>query len=78
MTQDQFQTVKEVAERLKVCEATVRSWIREGTLRAIDIGKGWRIAERDLDRFLRSLETRPRDNSDKAMPAQQNGDADNA
>jgi excisionase family DNA binding protein len=39
MPQDQYQTVKDAAERMKVVEATVRPWIEEGRLRAIDIGK---------------------------------------
>lgn len=60
MPLDQYQTVKDVAERLKVSEATVRHWIREGDLRAIDIGKGWRIANADLDLFLTGHETAPR------------------
>lgn len=60
MPQDSYQTVKEVADRLRVAEATVRNWIRDGELRAIDIGKGWRIADTDLARFLRRHETAPR------------------
>jgi hypothetical protein len=35
-------------------------WIKTGELRAIDIGKGWRIADADLERFLRARETSPR------------------
>ncbi len=60
MPLDQYQTVKEVAERLKVAEATVRQWIHEGALRAIDVGKGWRIANTDLERFLTRHETTSR------------------
>lgn len=60
MPHDQYQTVKEVADRLKVAEATVRHWIKEGQLRAIDIGKGWRIADSDLDDFLLSHQTTPK------------------
>lgn len=60
MPNDSYQTVKEVADRLKVAESTVRHWIREGELRAIDIGKGWRIADGDLARFLAAHETAPR------------------
>jgi excisionase family DNA binding protein len=58
--QDRYQTVQELAERLDVSEATVRQWIRGGALRAIDIGKGWRIAETDLAAFLKARETLPR------------------
>lgn len=60
MARDEYQTVKELADRLKVSEATVRCWIKGGGLRAIDIGKGWRIADRDVEEFLCSHETRER------------------
>lgn len=60
MPHDRYQTVQELAERLEVAEATVRQWIKSGELRAIDIGKGWRIADADLERFLKTRETAPR------------------
>jgi excisionase family DNA binding protein len=60
MPHGQYQTVKDVAERLKVAEATVRHWIKSGELRAIDIGKGWRVADADLEKFLLRHETVPR------------------
>jgi excisionase family DNA binding protein len=60
MPQDRYQTVQELADRLEVSEATVRQWIRSGALRAIDIGKGWRIADTDLHAFLKARETVPR------------------
>jgi excisionase family DNA binding protein len=60
MPQDRYQTVRELADRLEVAEATVRHWIKSGELRAIDIGKGWRIADADLARFLKARETAPR------------------
>ena len=60
MPQDRYQTVQEIAERLEVAEATVRHWIKSGALRAIDIGKGWRISDTDLAQFLTSRETAPR------------------
>lgn len=65
MPQDRYQTVQEIAERLEVAEATVRQWIRSGELRAIDIGKGWRVANADLERFLKTRETAPRDQNDR-------------
>lgn len=61
MPHDRYRTVHEVADLLKVNEATVRRWIRDGELRAIDIGKGWRIADADLVAFFHSHETRPRE-----------------
>jgi excisionase family DNA binding protein len=61
MPHDRYQTVQELAERLEVSEATVRQWIKSGELRAIDIGKGWRVADTDLERFLTARETAPRD-----------------
>ncbi len=68
MPHDQYQTVKEVADRLKVAEATVRRWIGLGELRAIDIGKGWRIADADLAAFLSRHETVPRAAPARAAP----------
>jgi len=59
MPRDAYQTVKEVADRLAVNEATVRHWIRDGALRAVDIGKGWRIGDSDLQLFLKEHENRP-------------------
>jgi excisionase family DNA binding protein len=61
MPRDQYQTVKQVADRLQVSEATVRGWIKDGGLRAIEIGKGWRIADSDLETFLRNHATRARE-----------------
>ena len=60
MPHDRYQTVQELAERLEVAEATVRQWIKSGALRAIAIGKGWRISDTDLERFLSARETVPR------------------
>lgn len=57
----QFLSVKEVAELLKVGEVTVRHWIRDGSLRAINVGREWRIAPKDLERFLQAHANRPLD-----------------
>lgn len=48
----QFLTVKEVADLLKIGEVTVRHWIKGGELRAIDVGREWRVAPSDLENFL--------------------------
>ncbi|SSC70025.1 unnamed protein product [Ciceribacter sp. T2.26MG-112.2] len=57
-----------MADRLKVSEATVRHWIKEGALRAIDIGKGWRVSDIDFDDFLHRHETRPRQSGATLLP----------
>jgi excisionase family DNA binding protein len=60
MKNEHYMTVKELADHLKVAEATVRQWIRSRELRAIEIGKGWRISQTDFQAFLRLKETAPR------------------
>lgn len=45
-------TTHEVAELLKMNEATVRSWIKSGDLRAFHLGREWRVAPIDLEWFL--------------------------
>ncbi|MEM6850318.1 MAG: helix-turn-helix domain-containing protein [Pseudomonadota bacterium] len=57
-------TVHETASQLKVKESTIRSWIRDEKLRAIKFGREWRIAVRDLERFLNENA-----NFDQAEPA---------
>lgn len=53
-----FMTVREVAELAQVGEATVRQWIKQGDLRAIDVGREFRIIPRDFERFLDQHATR--------------------
>jgi excisionase family DNA binding protein len=45
-------TLHEVSELLKVKEATVRTWINQGALRAIKFGREWRVAFKDLEHFV--------------------------
>ena len=47
-----FLTVKEVADLVHVSEASVRHWIKLQHLRAIDLGREWRVIPRDLEAFL--------------------------
>jgi excisionase family DNA binding protein len=44
-----FYSVEQVAERLGLHVRTVRSYVRDGRLRAVRIGKQYRIAQQDLD-----------------------------
>jgi excisionase family DNA binding protein len=49
---DEFLTVGDVAERLRVHPQTVRSWIARGELRAIKIGRTVRIRRSDFEEAL--------------------------
>lgn len=44
-------SVEQVAERLGLHVRTVRSYVRDGKLKAVRIGKQYRIARADLDAF---------------------------
>eukprot|EP00820_Chromera_velia_P001636 Cvel_2880.t1-p1 / transcript=Cvel_2880.t1 / gene=Cvel_2880 / organism=Chromera_velia_CCMP2878 / gene_product=hypothetical protein / transcript_product=hypothetical protein / location=Cvel_scaffold113:128838-129050(-) / protein_length=71 / sequence_SO=supercontig / SO=protein_coding / is_pseudo=false len=54
-----FMTTHEIAELLKVSEATVRGWIHDEQLRAIKLGREFRVAVRDLEAFVNANATRP-------------------
>jgi excisionase family DNA binding protein len=65
---DQEQTVKpwytvnEVSDMLQVYEGTVRRWIREGALPALELGTkaGYRIAAEDVEAFIEQRMTEPK------------------
>jgi excisionase family DNA binding protein len=48
-------TMKQVADRLKVCTRTVRNLVKSGKLLAVRIGRSVRVHRDDLDGFIRSL-----------------------
>lgn len=63
-----YLSVREVAGRLGVHVQTVYAWIGRGELRALNLSSGsqrprWRVDERELERFIRSLETGPEEQS---------------
>ena len=49
---EEFLTVAEVAEMLKLNQQTVRNWIDQGSLPAHRVGRRVRIRRSDLDRML--------------------------
>lgn len=49
---DEYLTVQEVVDRLKLNQQTVRNWIDLGQLPAVRIGRRVRIRRSDLDRVL--------------------------
>ncbi|RZT82851.1 excisionase family DNA binding protein [Micromonospora violae] len=58
MTEDMY-SVEQVADRLGLHVRTVRSYIRSGRLRAVRIGKQYRIAASDLDALTGHAPTTP-------------------
>lgn len=53
--QDEFLTVAEIAETLKLNPQTIRNWIDQGDLPAVRVGKRRvRIKRTDLDAFIAS------------------------
>jgi len=49
---EEYLTVAEVAELLKLNQQTVRNWIDQGSMPAIRIGRRVRIRRSDLERVL--------------------------
>lgn len=52
MTNEQYYTIEEVAEMLKVAYLTVYRWIQSGKLKSQKAGKQYRIKKTELDRFI--------------------------
>jgi excisionase family DNA binding protein len=53
-----FLTTQEIAALLKVREQTVRGWIHQQELRAVKLGREFRVAVRDLETFVNEHATR--------------------
>jgi excisionase family DNA binding protein len=48
-------TSDEVMGYLKISKPTLLKYIHEGRIKAIMAGKGWRILQSELDRFLKGV-----------------------
>ena len=53
MEKDMVLTTEEAMEYLKISKPTFLKYIRLGRIRAIKAGKGWRILQSELIRFLK-------------------------
>ena len=47
-----MRSIREAAEFFGVSEKTVRRWIESGQLEAHQLGRQWRIAPEEIERFL--------------------------
>ena len=52
MTGFKLYSIDEIADILKVTQRTIYNYIKSGSLKAIKIGKYWRIKHTDLEQFL--------------------------
>jgi excisionase family DNA binding protein len=51
-SEDPWLTVPQVSAELKIHPATVRIWIKNGRLRAVRVGREWRVRRSEVDRAL--------------------------
>jgi excisionase family DNA binding protein len=52
MDEDRYWTPKQIADRLQVDVHTINRWIREGKLKAIRLGKQYRIPDSEIRAFI--------------------------
>jgi excisionase family DNA binding protein len=48
----EYMTVEEIAATLRLDESTIRRWCRTGILPAIQVGRQYRVARSEFDRFV--------------------------
>ena len=57
MKNNSFLTVEQVAELLQVHWQTVLNYIKSGKLEAVRLGKGYRIPEEAINKFVKKNKT---------------------
>jgi excisionase family DNA binding protein len=50
---DEYLTIAEVADRLKLSRRTIWRWCKSGRLPAVKVGHQWRITQHNLEEFIR-------------------------
>lgn len=45
-------TLEEIAELLHITRRTLYSYVKEGKLKGVKVGKYWRVTEKNLEEFL--------------------------
>lgn len=56
-TNNEYLTVEQVAELLQVHWQTILNYIKSGKLKAVRLGKGYRISRVDLNQFISNNKT---------------------
>ncbi len=58
---EKYLTVTEVAKRLQVHWQSVLTYIKNGELEAVKLGRGYRISEKAIKEFVRKRTTKRKD-----------------
>jgi excisionase family DNA binding protein len=58
MVNDKFYTVQEIADLLQLHWQSVLTYIKKGELTALKLGKGYRISQKSLDKFVSERSTK--------------------
>jgi len=53
MNKDEVLTTQDAMQYLRISRPTFLKYIRIGRIRAIKAGKGWKVLQTELNRFLR-------------------------
>lgn len=54
-TEEEFMTINEVAEILRVSDLTVYDWLKKGKLKGVQVGGWlWRIKREDFEEFVKT------------------------
>ena len=51
-------TLQEIEQLIKIPVVTLRTYLRDGKLKGLKIGRHWRITEEQLEEFLKSKEVK--------------------
>ncbi len=58
MKNNDFLTVEQVADKLQVHWQTILNYIKSGRLEALQLGKGYRISQKNLNEFVHKNQTK--------------------
>ena len=58
MTQKEFYTAEELAEKLRVNIMTIYRYIKAGKIRAYKMSKEFRIGKKEFNKFLNKVKTK--------------------
>jgi len=55
---DEYYSIRQIAKNLGLKAITIRRWVIKGDLKAISLGKEYRIKKSDFDKFIAEREVK--------------------